>query len=375
MEKADTLGKRIELQINALADLRLLSAGDPKAAKSLETETAALLALLASACEAKLTTRISVTGKNLCSFCKKQCKTISLPCMHAICKECMVGVMSKASGGTFGESCLRIKCEKCAVPISRKNIFSLVPPDELYRLNVEGTTAKPFSCDICLMEGPAKDFVTLECDHRFHPECLKAHLETNIKEAKVQNDQLLCIKEGCKVPIDEAIIHAVISAEMYDRLSKFRIRQIDWGKQEAFKYCAKCEAGLLIPINAEEFLCPSEGCEMHTVAVCPNCNSKPAHKGKTCEQHRKETADAEDEAKFNEMVRAMKMQKCPRCGIATEKVSGCMFMTCTTPACKKADVHYCYICGKQITQAQHFSHFRRLGPFGVSCNTTDGVPD
>merc|ERR1712228_257023 len=52
---------------------------------------------------------------------------------------------------------------------------------------------------------------------------------------------------------------------------------------------------------------------------------------------------------------AVDTNKCPRCGILTEKTSGCNHMTC------KCKCEWCWVCGKEITNVGwHYNPLRPL---------------
>ena len=68
-----------------------------------------------------------------------------------------------------------------------------------------------------------------------------------------------------------------------------------------------------------------------------------------CEEcvERRRVADGELEDAFSKL----KIRHCPRCDVATEKISGCNHIQCT--ACK---THWCFFCGKEFTSGEIYQH-------------------
>ena len=66
--------------------------------------------------------------------------------------------------------------------------------------------------------------------------------------------------------------------------------------------------------------------------------------------------------------------KCPHCSVLIEATSGCKFMCCESPVCKGRRF-FCMICNKKLRANQHYSHYKKDGPFGDVCNTLCGIPD
>ena len=86
--------------------------------------------------------------------------------------------------------------------------------------------------------------------------------------------------------------------------------------------------------------------------TCPNCQEMTCMKCKTCHKPRdpcdfsvmEDTLDPETRATLR------KITPCPRCGIRTEKSSGCDHMTCPCGA------EYCYGCGEDWNKASGYRH-------------------
>jgi len=81
----------------------------------------------------------------------------------------------------------------------------------------------------------------------------------------------------------------------------------------------------------------------------------------TCKQYaRMKASERGDSIAFRQVMRRGAMQKCPKCGMAVARVSGCKFMTCT------CGQHFCYHCGRGLSEDLECSHFFD-DPFGKKC--------
>ena len=80
----------------------------------------------------------------------------------------------------------------------------------------------------------------------------------------------------------------------------------------------------------------------------------------------------EGEKAMKKLIQEEGMKKCPSCGIPTSRESGCNFMTCPSQICRGRK-HFCYLCGKALSEEEHFSHYKSTGVFGDRCDTLDGL--
>mmetsp|Transcript_74721 Transcript_74721/g.129629 ORF Transcript_74721/g.129629 Transcript_74721/m.129629 type:complete len:114 (+) Transcript_74721:1-342(+) len=67
------------------------------------------------------------------------------------------------------------------------------------------------------------------------------------------------------------------------------------------------------------------------------------------------------------------MQRCPVCRAPSSRDNGCNYMTCYSESCR-GKTHYCYLCGVQLSSAEHFTHFP-AGIFQNMCNNIDKRDD
>src|SRR4051812_47817064 len=79
---------------------------------------------------------------------------------------------------------------------------------------------------------------------------------------------------------------------------------------------------------------------------CPHCLEDP-HVGATCDDNKLLLASSEAEKLFQEMVKELKFQPCPYCGLMSLKDEGCNFMTCSSKKCNNYK-YFCYLCGDKL---------------------------
>merc|ERR1712194_661357 len=122
-----------------------------------------------------------------------------------------------------------------------------------------------------------------------------------------------------------------------------------------------CEK-FVVDANMEVVKCPRCSKEF-----CPKCRKDP-HKGSTCKDYEQWAHDnAEADRHFEEMMLKHGWKPCPKCGMPSERESGCNFMQCRSGTCRKR-TYWCYICGLQMKREDHYTHFQR-GPYEDECKT------
>ena len=109
-------------------------------------------------------------------------------------------------------------------------------------------------------------------------------------------------------------------------------------------------------------------CNKCKYSLCTACGMN-FHPNLTCE----ENLENKDET-FERLMLSLNCKKCPTYGAPVEKIRGRQFLSCTSAICKGRN-HLCFLCGKFLTYALHYTHFKTKGPFGDSCNTLDGIPE
>ena len=227
-------------------------------------------------------------------------------------------------------------------------------------------TIEPHShkCQICVTK--KEDYHHLGCDDKLCNSCITLLLHNYIDTSYVFPDEIIC--PLCTKSIPDEIIKKFAEAEAYEKMLKLResLKVQKLVSQNKAFYCPKlgCEGYAHLITNEKISACIT--CK---TTICNSCKNH-VHVGITCEEAKELTRDTEME----EFLLGMNWRRCPTCGSGVEKIEGCQFITCQSPVCKGKNA-LCYLCGRFVIEAQHFSHYKTKGPFGDTCNTFDGIPE
>jgi hypothetical protein len=230
----------------------------------------------------------------------------------------------------------------------------------------EALQNKRYKCEICLDdECKIEDMVTLSCDHRHCRDCFAGYLNSKISDAQVAASDLICPSVGCGTQITNQEMKANVSNEVYEKYDRFMLKQFCQDNPN-YRACPHCNEWFAdIPQdNADEPMWKRVECEKCRKHFCGKCGQQP-HKG----QH--ENANIDESMKT--YLKTAKVQRCPKCKSVAELVSGgCKFTYCQCKA------RFCFICGVQLEERHHYSHFtgpHLQGPFGEKCHgqTDPGV--
>ncbi|KAF8313175.1 hypothetical protein DL93DRAFT_2125877 [Clavulina sp. PMI_390] len=198
-----------------------------------------------------------------------------------------------------------------------------------------------FECSVCMDDKLMDDVAPVPgCDHKFCRECLREYLGSQLESGSFP---ILCPNCQAEQAEDPAIIppilaeHIGLSDRQYEAWSKLDLQQysivID---------CPHCQNSSLVDKDdyaAEQVVtCPLGPCRGRW---CKDCNQKldPGMGVHSCD----------GEKEMDEWIRQSKSKRCPECGQATQKTSGCNHMTCGTPGCNG---HFCYIDGQLIIKSK-----------------------
>merc|ERR1712232_822225 len=108
-------------------------------------------------------------------------------------------------------------------------------------------------------------------------------------------------------------------------------------------------------------------CPVCRKEFCPMCRLD-RHEGVSCEDFKAwQSQNANADNHFEELMAHQQWKRCPRCGVPSERESGCNFMQCRSQTCRK-NTYWCYVCGKQIPKEEHYSHYPK-GPYEDLCHT------
>lgn len=299
-------------------------------------------------------------SQEVCNQCFKVFKKrdirnpIYLTCnKHVLCsKDCAVEFVKACTENNI-LNWKYAQCFRCFTPLDRKFFESIYGPAFAEMLKKAEEDKEPkFTCDICLTEWKIKECITLPCDHRFCKVCIKAHLETNINEAKVLDEDLTC-PQGDKAPIDINIIKYTVEPEIFQKYERFAMErwtpQLENGEIDFHCKGTDCNFRIILEDNLEEYECPK--CKHKS---CPKCNEE-THKGSSCEAFKKWKEENEQaDEKFDALVRDSQWVACPWCKQIIERTTGCQYMACTSIVCR-GKKFFCFNC-KQGLAFDHQAH-------------------
>ena len=179
------------------------------------------------------------------------------------------------------------------------------------------------TCDVCYEEYDETTFFGLKCKHAYCQECMKEHLQNNIKDGNVV--EIPCMMIGCPVTFAGDDVRQFGSKEIYEKFLQFKLN-IDVDLNPNLKWCP--QAGCNRYVKKTGMLNKTAKCDCGA-NVCLKCGQL-AHPSKKCGTHEQE---------FIDWKKTNNCKFCPKCGISSYKFDGCNHMTCA-----KCKYSYCYIC-------------------------------
>lgn len=194
-------------------------------------------------------------------------------------------------------------------------------------------------CLVCL--GQLTDPIKLNCGHHFCKSCLSKFLLSATQYNA--SFPLTCFgKNGqCGQPIPLQTFKALLNED--DMLQAMR-KSFDFfihTHAKEFRHCPTADCPQIYRVCTETETPPSSlHCTSCLGAFCPACGCEGGHEGKSCSQHREETA-AEEEESVLTWMNDLGAHGCPNCGMGLVKDGGCSHVQCAQ--CK---VHICWTCGK-----------------------------
>jgi len=220
-------------------------------------------------------------------------------------------------------------------------------------------------CSVCLDEIPFSKSIELSCHHRFCLECVTREWEYNIMNGYFSPERLKCPNDGCKVAITYYELKSLLKPEVFKRYEDFSIKNFQTNKEnpEVAVICPNknCQIKSMVSRNYSWFEC--KYCKFKYCVEC--LGNWTEHDGKKCKEF-KETGMSAEEKAFREEIKKKKWMPCPECKTIVEKIEFCNFIRCSSPVCQQKTC-FCYLCGKKLTQAEHFDHFVDKNPYGNQC--------
>lgn len=224
----------------------------------------------------------------------------------------------------------------------------------------------PFSirCEICTLK--STDYHAFQCKHSYCVACLKLLMQSYLESSKVLPEDIVC--PSCNAAISDNEAFKFLDSSNYQKFldTRYQIKAQTLCAQGKAVACPVPDCPGYAHLIANEKITACNKCKC---TLCCECKG-PVHPGITCEENLKISRDSN----LEELILSQNWKKCPTCGVPVEKIDGCQFLYCDSKICRGRN-NLCYICGRFVVEAQHFSHYKTKGPFGDTCNTLDGIPE
>lgn len=200
-------------------------------------------------------------------------------------------------------------------------------------------------CDICYMPKDVKvDLMQLRCGHCFCTECVEAYLENLINTRKIEG--LKCPQYGCKINLKFEEFDKLVSLEKYNKFKQEFVVMKD--PNQVFCPNAKCGQVTKVKDKTRKSKATCEHCSLQ---FCGSCLVEWTKHGDDGSKECDEVLQQEMGAWYSKG----NFQRCPKCHVRVEKVSGCNHMTCAS-----CHLKFCWICGQSCT----YAHYLPFNPFG-----------
>lgn len=290
-----------------------------------------------------------------CEVCKRSVDVgrgiVLKGCHHTFCRRCLThAIKNKEHPLMMCPS----KSGRCAGEVRDDEIKALLTPEEYENYSFDTFTnalieigvfeeienlmehyeyvenKKEFRCGICFQNIAPADGITLKkCIHEFCKTCLGRYIQ-NSEGATVPCPFRAEDGGKCVGILMDSEIRSLVPDAFYRTLLK---RSVDEAKASfPNAYCCKTP-GCPVWVDNEgidEFRC--DGCKRLNCVKC-----EAVHEGTTCENYQDITYGRDRRARelvlTDNQVRGLMNKKeaqlCPRCGILTERISGCRHMICT----------------------------------------------
>eukprot|EP00947_MAST-08B_sp_MAST-8B-sp1_P003021 g3021.t1 len=205
-----------------------------------------------------------------------------------------------------------------------------------------------FDCPICMESYKVSDGVTLDCDHRFCPECVAHHFRAKIEVRKVKDSDLCC--PMCPHQASPFLIKAAVDTKTWNKYNRFKMMD----EVKGLVVCPRdCGWMCIVEGGIEAVQCRT----CANFSFCAKCEM-PAHKGLTCDEaKRKAGEDAADEE-----IKKMRIREgwkaCPACGewnCGKKDPNSCDHVKC--PSCTH---EFCFVClADRKVIYEHGNHYHR----------------
>ena len=229
------------------------------------------------------------------------------------------------------------KCESCeytlAITKCTGNHFVCIK----CKLKCNLCKANSPKCSLCLNYLEDQLQITLPCQETFCKDCIKKYLTHQIENTS----ELKC--PGCGASIPPYITSSIVSEEQSLKLAKFH-------NSEKKINCPHCQTFFFV--DQQDY--KEVGCSQCKNMICLKCTMLTSQ----CKCYEPDFL-------------GLDICKCPYCGNGIEKeTGGCNFIRCRSSECRGKNF-FCFLCSDKLLMSQHYSHYKKSGPYGSSCNTLD----
>mmetsp|Transcript_36612 Transcript_36612/g.80207 ORF Transcript_36612/g.80207 Transcript_36612/m.80207 type:complete len:647 (-) Transcript_36612:59-1999(-) len=225
-------------------------------------------------------------------------------------------------------------------------------------------------CNICFSEKPGTSFVELGgCGHSFCCECVGEMMRLHITEGSIA--AIRCPLPDCKADVAPELVRHLVDETSYLRWHRLQVQKM-LPQMEGVAFCPRCEAnGNETPVLAEQVsdtretpLAICDRCDYNFCVACrmayhPTSQCKAQiemleRRGQIKDEDRASRARRErllEELKSLRLIMSETVP-CPKCKMPINRSQGCNHMVCSN-----CHTHFCYRCGKDITEVG-YDHFK-----------------
>lgn len=302
---------------------------------------------------------IKLTNDNLvftkeqsdCAICKRPLDigrgVVLKDCLHTFCRRCLVHAINNNKNSVMMCPSQLVKCQG---EVRDEEIKALLNPEAYEKYNIEMLVRmdmidmsqlhgdyefvenkNAFQCDICMKDiVPGDGIVLKECLHQYCKPCLGRYIQTS-EDVDVPCPFRAEDGSKCVGNIMDSEMRSLVPLDVYRGFLDKSIAQAEAANPNAY-HCKTpdCPFWLEIDCDVEQFTCGA--CKRTNCVKC-----KAVHQGVTCQNYqemmhgpdRRARENVATENQVRNLIARKDAQPCPRCGIITQRISGCRHMTCT----------------------------------------------
>lgn len=288
----------------------------------------------------------STEGAN-CGMCRRHLEKgngiVLKDCLHVFCRRCLTRALEDNDMAVMTCPTMGVRCEG---EVRDEEVKAILTPEayekfvhnSLIKLNLFDLaevhenfeyveTKKGFKCYICLEEIAPGNGVTLKnCIHDYCKVCLTKYInkaDSAVVKCPFKNDK----NEQCVGIILDTELRAFASADAYLRILNKSLAENEADPNAYHCKTPNCAYWLIIEDQfVENFIC--DICKRENCVKC-----RTVHQGISCRDYQGRIRNNADYMRTENQVREelaiKKIQPCPKCNIAVQRIDGCNNMQCT----------------------------------------------